>query len=304
MVLTRTGSAMSTLTSMQRRATRYQKYLTMASVILIITSTIVIFSSVVLMKFYHLTSLHFWHTYFYITPMLMVALGIYKFVVSIYGFAITGTENRCVLALFAILLSLAFIGQLGSIFTAIEVRTKINLGDYTATNVNDVLRKYGEDDTITAEWDSMQRELRCCGGFGSLDGHTSYTNTPIGGNNSVPDSCCRKYDEEGCGKGLLGASYNSEQVRNKIYVTGCLTALEYSLENDVVMMMAIYAGVGVLIALIELIAVVLTCAYIAQITRRRTREEIMWNAVRGGDEMDHKEAARALNPSVDHETMC
>ena len=206
--------------------------------------------------------------------------------------------------MFAILLSLAFIGQLGSIFTAIEVRTKINLGDYTATNVNEVLRKYGEDDTITAEWDSMQRELRCCGGFGSLDGHTSYTNTPIGGNNSVPDSCCRKYDEEGCGKGLLGSSYNSEQVRNKIYVTGCLTALEYSLENDVVMMMAIYAGVGVLIALIELIAVVLTCAYIAQITRRRTREEIMWNAVRGGDEMDHKEAARALNPSVDHETMC
>jgi len=71
-----------------------------------------------------------------------------------------------------------------------------------------------------------------------------------------------------------------------------------------VTMMNVYSGVGVLIALVELIAVVLTSAYIAQISRRRSREEMMWNSVRNADDIDHKEAARALNPSVEHETVC
>ena len=76
------------------------------------------------------------------------------------------------------------------------------------------------------------------------------------------------------------------------------------LQNDVTTVMGVYAGVGVVIALIELIAVVLTSAFIAQISRRRAREEMMWNSVRNADDIDHKEAARALNPSVEHETVC
>ena len=78
------------------------------------------------------------------------------------------------------------------------------------------------------------------------------------------------------------------------------------LQDDVVPMMAVYAGVGVLIALTELIAVVLTCAFVAQINRRRQREEKMWNAVRGEDDLDHEGAARNLNTplSNEHETMC
>ena len=94
MVLKRSESARSTLSTLQRRATRYQKYLTLASVVLIITSIIVIFSSVILIKFYHLTKLHFWNPYFYVTPILLISLGVYKFIVAVYGFAITGTENR------------------------------------------------------------------------------------------------------------------------------------------------------------------------------------------------------------------
>ena len=101
---------------------------------------------------------------------------------------------------------------------------------------------------------------------------------------------------------MLGSSYSQDQVRNKIWVTGCIDALRYRLEGDVKTMMAVYAGVGVLIAMIELIAVVLTSAYVAQITRRRAREEMMWNATH--DVNDHREAAKALNPSVEHETVC
>jgi len=286
---------------MQRKATRYQKYLNLASVILIIVSTIVVFTAVCLLKFYYLKTLRFWSNFYYITPILMICIGVYKFIIAIYGFAISNTENRGLLATFAILLCVAFLGQLASIYTAVEVRTAIVLSDFGGTDVVESLRQYGEDSTITQEWDELQREQRCCGGMNPLTGYEDYRNTPIGQNFSVPDSCCFN-PITGCGTNIFKSAKDS--IRNTIWTTGCLTALKYRLDNDVVVMMSVYAGVGVLIALIELIAVVLTSAYIAQISRRRQREEMMWNSVRNADDIDHKEAARALNPSVEHETVC
>jgi len=305
----RAGSVQSTLSTMQRRATRYQKYLTLASVILIITSTIVIFSSVLLIRFYHLPTLAFWSSYFQIAPILMISLGAFKFIAACYGFGITGTENRGLLAFFAVLLCVAFVGQLASIFTAIEVRTTVTLGEYGSADFTSILSKYQEDSGIKSSWDRMQMDMRCCGGLGELDGYLSYQNTPMGlqeGGHSVPDSCCIT-PSEGCGRGILNLARgaNDQRIRNNIWVTGCIDALKYRLDNDVQNMMAVYAGVGVLIALIELIAVVLTSAFIAQISRRRNREEMMWNSVRNADDgYDHRDAAKALNPSVEHETVC
>ena len=232
----------------------------------------------------------------------MICLGIYKFLISIYGFAISNTESRGMLALFGVLLAIAFIGQLASIFVAIEVRTTIVLAEYGGTNVIEALRNYGLDPIITQEWDTMQQEQRCCGGTNFLTGYSDYRNTPIGGNFSVPDSCCHQVSE-GCGRDIFRIP--PEQLRNKIWVTGCLTALRYRLNNVVAPMMETYAGVSVLIAIVQLIAVVLTCAYIAQITRRRTREEMMWKAVHDNEEDNHHaDAARALNPHHETETVC
>lgn len=301
MVLTRTGSARSTLSMMQRKATRYQKYLNLASVFLIVTSTIVIFMSVVLLEFYYLKTLHFWSIYFYVAPVLMICMGVYKFVVSFYGFSISNTENRGLLAVFAVLMVIGFLAQLASIFTAIEVRTAIVLSDYGGVNYIETLQKYGVDATVTADWDKLQTEQRCCGGLNELSGYEDYRNTPIGANNSVPDSCCFLVTER-CGQGIFQRPKDS--IRNSIWTTGCITALKYRLENEVARIMVVYAGVSVLIALVELIAVVLTSAYIAQISRRRTREEMVWNSVRNADDIDHREAAKALNPSVEHETVC
>ena len=70
-------------------------------------------------------------------------------------------------------------------------------------------------------------------------------------------------------------------IRSRIFVDGCLEILQQWMEEDIVPMIAVYSGVGIAIALVELIATVLVCAYVAQINRRRQREEMMWNAVRG-----------------------
>ena len=41
-------------------------------------------------------------------------------------------------------------------------------------------------------------------------------------------------------------------------------------------MMIVYAVIGVILGLVELITVVLACAYVAQITRKRRREDKGW----------------------------
>ena len=48
-------------------------------------------------------------------------------------------------------------------------------------------------------------------------------NTPIGANNSVPDSCCHEV-REGCGNDILRQQVSD--VRNKIFVDGCITILK------------------------------------------------------------------------------
>jgi hypothetical protein len=66
---------------MQRKATKYQKFLNLSNVFLLITSTILIFTAIVLMKFYHVDKLDFWSAYFGIVPAYMIILGVYTFLV-------------------------------------------------------------------------------------------------------------------------------------------------------------------------------------------------------------------------------
>ena len=49
------GASMMSLGTWSKRSSRYQKFLNLCNVFLLITSTILIFSSIVLMSFYHLT---------------------------------------------------------------------------------------------------------------------------------------------------------------------------------------------------------------------------------------------------------
>jgi hypothetical protein len=136
MPLLRSGSAVSTLSTMQRNATKYQKYLNLSNVFLLITSTILIFSAVILMKFYHIDKLDFWSAYFAIVPVYMIVLGLYTFLVCIFGFLISGSESRGLIAGFAVLLTIAFLAQLGSIFTALELRTTVAQENHGAATVN------------------------------------------------------------------------------------------------------------------------------------------------------------------------
>jgi len=273
------GSSMMSLGTWKSRSTKYQRFLNLANVFLLITSTILIFSSIVLIKFYHISKLDFWSMWFYVNPMLMIALGLYTFFVCVYGFLISNQENRCLVGLVAVFLSIAFLGQIFSVFTAMELRNIINNEVIDPGAVINDMKHYGEVgfEDVTSKWDEMQRELRCCGGLDFDIGYQRWRSTNYGMTNmhKVPDSCCHE-EHEDCGEGKNIARPNL--ISLGIYKDGCIAIIKTKLKNEVEPLMIVYACVGVLIAIVEMITVVLACAYVAQISRRRRRDEIYTRA--------------------------
>jgi hypothetical protein len=265
---------MMSLGTWKARSTKYQRFLNLSQVFLLITSIILIFAAAILIKFYHITKLNFWSTWFYVTPVLMVSLGVYTFTVSVYGFLISNQEHRGLISLMAVFMGIAFLAQIFSIFTAMEIRNFIERGIWDQGKVRDSMEFYGEEnhEDITEMWDEMQTELRCCGGDRFDLGYRDWRSSNIGlHNKSVPDSCCHKPHKD-CGEGL--AVGREEQVSLGIYKDGCIAILKQKLKTDVEPMMIVYSCVGVLLAIVELITVVLACAYVAQISRRRRRDEL------------------------------
>ena len=114
-----------------KKASLYQKHITLSAVFLIITSTFLIFNATILMKFYHLTKLGFWSTYFEMVPYFMIVLGLFTFISGLYGAFVAPLGKKVALIVYAILMAITFLAQLGSIFTALEVRSDIenNKGD-------------------------------------------------------------------------------------------------------------------------------------------------------------------------------
>lgn len=257
----------------------YQKFLNMSNVLLLIVSTILIFSAIILMKFYATQKLAFWSPYFAVVPNYMIVLGVFTFVICVFGFIISAYENRALLLVYGILLTIAFLAQLGFIFVSLELRNVLmNHQQGYIVEANQELAKYEQDEWVKSKWDSLQEDFQCCGVKSVNRGFDDWVAAKIPGN-SVPDSCCHK-KTQGCGNGVLRLT-EMTTISERISITGCLEILQEKYENDVVPMLIVMACVGVLLALIKLITVVIACAFVAQLTRRANREKKYY-----GDEMD------------------
>ena len=135
--------------------------------------------------------------------MLMLSMGVYTSATTCYGFIIISVkESRGLLTVMAVLLSIAFIGQLASVFTAEQLRTDLETEMANVGNMVTDMKKYDSEDGYTkANWDSLQSSLRCCGGKDYEVGFRSWDVVQVNGQTgrNVPDSCCHVYSE-GCGR--------------------------------------------------------------------------------------------------------
>ncbi len=64
-------------------------------------------------------------SYFTVVPTYTITLGVYTFMTSFFGFAVSGTEKSILIGSYAAFLAVAFLAQLASIFTCLELRSII-----------------------------------------------------------------------------------------------------------------------------------------------------------------------------------
>jgi len=262
------------------------------NLVLLISSTVLIYLGSVLIHFYLLPNLYFVTSNFSAVPNLMLAVGVMGLMAGLVGITVGATASRGGLIVHSVLVAFIFIVQLASIFTTFELRSELNneiLGKIPET---DIMSDYFTYQSSQDSWDNVQRTYSCCGLNGQNNGYWTWkqargrqvnnranNGVKVIDVNSVPDSCCVN-EMEGCGKNINDKS--TENACKDIFTHGCLYILQGRMKRDIMPVLLAYLGCGVILAILQIVAIVLSAAYSAALARRARREEERYAAVKQG----------------------
>jgi len=164
-------------------------------------------------------------TYTLIPATILMASGVFFFLLGIIGCAGALKEQRCLLGVFFSVLLVLLLGMVVSAVLGYVYRTEVKQGlqDGIEKGLTD---EYGNDTVWTKQIDFMQEELHCCGS----NNYTDWANTAWGENwiqqhkNTsylpipYPESCCRN---QSC-------DYTIPPTDNStsLYIHGCYNKLQ------------------------------------------------------------------------------
>ncbi|KAF5271939.1 hypothetical protein FQA39_LY07956 [Lamprigera yunnana] len=170
-------------------------------------------------------------------PILLIIVGIIVFIVAFFGCCGAVKENHCMIITFSAFLVIIFCLEMAAGIAGYIRRNDIE--DMLDNHLNTTMHQYYNKTDDRRSWDVMQHELTCCGMKGPSDW------IGISPNDSLPHTCCPNVPPEGsC----------TMQTPDK-YEKSCLTELKQVL----VKYGTVIGGVGVGIALVQLIGVVFAC---------------------------------------------
>ncbi|XP_067301925.1 CD63 antigen [Pseudorasbora parva] len=173
------------------------------------------------------------------SPVVLIIVGVIIFFIAFFGCCGAWKENQCMVSMFAVILSIIVIVEIGTAITGYVFRGKIP--GFLDERFKSMIAGYNNTenrDTL----DAIQKQFKCCGG-NSSDDWLNFSSTKT----SVPDSCCKNITNN-CG---VGAIHNSE----KIYIDGCQPILNQFLKKNL-----LWIAVGALvIAFVQISGIVLAC---------------------------------------------
>lgn len=177
--------------------------------------------------------------------VLLIVVGVFVAAITFFGCCGAIRESRCMLLTFAGLLCLIFVMEFAAGIAAFVYRDDIaaeaekqldkSMKEYNATNPNDV----------TKEWDTMQKNLHCCGAHNYTDWYTH----SIIPNGSVPISCCMNISVN------CGDDKAKQTSPTGIYQQGCVKKLSEEISSKAV----IIGGIGIGIAFIQILGIIFAC---------------------------------------------
>jgi len=174
------------------------------------------------------------------TPIFIIIVGCVIFVVAFFGCCGAWRESRCLIFTYAVFLLIILVAQIGAGIAAYML--KGDLSTEVSKKMNEGMQHYGEKgfEGVTDTWDIVQKNLHCCGVQAPKDWYTEGTFS----NGTVPDSCCKDGQEEGCGK--------TEKPK---FSEGCFKLFE----DEFVSNISIIGGVALGVAALEFLVVLIAC---------------------------------------------
>uniref|UniRef100_UPI00358E95A2 tetraspanin-33-like isoform X2 n=1 Tax=Myxine glutinosa TaxID=7769 RepID=UPI00358E95A2 len=202
--------------------------------------------------------------------VVVVVVGAMMFMVNFCGCLGSLRENITLLRLYAGVLVVIFLlqcvaGMAGFIFKS-KVRAQVS------EMVGKAIVLYREDPDLQNLIDYFQEEFECCGGVSYRDWLNNEYFACTKNSRSfeacgVPYSCCLRVDtgvvNTLCGSGMLKKTYFD--IVKHIYTAGCTGKVEDEARKKLTLL----AGLVLSVALIQFIAIILTCCFITSIESLR-----------------------------------
>ena len=195
-------------------------------------------------------------------PALLMILGVLVFILGFLGCFGAFKENRVLLVIYSILLTLVLMGECVAIIISLIYKGKIESS--VQDGLDEKIEAYiafdagsggSEDDKDIV--DKIQEMLDCCG----VHGTDSYlNNTDWKHADQVPASCCKTEGEE---------KYCTITGNAGVYTDGCLDIITTTLSNNT----GLIVGIGFGFVFIQIIGICLGC-YLSHRIKREGYKEV------------------------------
>lgn len=183
---------------------------------------------------------------FYSVPVLLIIIGTIVFIVSFFGCCGAFKENYCMTVTFCACLILIFVLELSGGIAGYMLRDRA--GEVIDKSLEDSMHYYNKtnQDVTTHFWDDMQVNLHCCGARNGTADWIAATKTNSS-SGYIPLSCCGQLPEHD----NPGATCSAD----KAFKDHCDVVLLELLKGNG----AILGGVGIAIAIIQLLGIIFAC---------------------------------------------
>lgn len=174
---------------------------------------------------------------------ILIAAGALVMIIGAIGCCGVMKENKWLLLLYSFLVLMIFILEIASGIMAYAQRDEVISKIESMVN-SAITKDYGQTNhkKLTKAIDNAQQDLKCCGVSGPSDWKNSSWYKNSGKSESYPESCCKN----------PAPKCNASPKKEDIYQDGCSEALQ----NFVKGKMAVIGGIGVGIAILQILGVV------------------------------------------------
>lgn len=185
-------------------------------------------------------------------PVVIVAVGVFLFLVAFVGCCGACKENSCLMITFAIFLSLIVLVEVAVAIAGYVFRDKVE--SELSKNFQKQMQNYLSNNKTALVLDGWQEQFNCCG----ANNYTDWETVPGMAKDRVPDSCCVNVTV-GCG---------TDFKLSTIHTQGCVQSMGAKLRKNILVVAAAALG----IAFVEVLGIIFSCCLVKSI---RSGYEVM-----------------------------